>query len=280
MKLQHLTRRSLWAICLASVLSTGTAQGADEDLGGLQDCSVCLNADCQDECTDLNSCLLADDVSSCVPERTAFEDCCSRPPPPIVLPGGRIYYPPRPRCQEGHAHNGLCHADHVCDDNQIGGGSEDCRTCPEGQEPNQNKTACRLDGTYKEARCTRRLDFRGGLALPRHPNVVVQTGDTAVQRGFFPQDEDAASENAKRFLFELASQGHSPIPPSPPEPVYVPSVVQEDSIQGNCSYVNVSKERYETVKDRMLHSVNTRPPWDEYHGIVQNSIHWAHEVLK
>lgn len=109
----------------------------------------------------------------------------------------------------------------------------------------------------------------GSFFLPRHPNVAVQTAGTIVQRGFFPVDLEAAGRHAKAYLFD------------PRLPViYVPSVVEEDSLQGNCNFVNVTQDRHETVKDRMLRTVNTNPPWDRYRGIKRNSIDWANEVLK
>ncbi|MDE0442825.1 MAG: hypothetical protein OXL38_11960 [Gammaproteobacteria bacterium] len=60
------------------------------------------------------------------------------PGPP---PGEIIIIPPI--CPEGkHLHGGVCHADHVCGDGEIGGGGEDCEPCGEGSVPNNSKTAC------------------------------------------------------------------------------------------------------------------------------------------
>lgn len=182
MKLEYLLRRSLWAICLASVLSTGTAHGADEDLGGLQDCSVCMNPDCRDECWDLNACLLAADVSSCVPERTAFEICCSRlPPPPIGGGGGVIIIIPPQECPAGQhfAEGGGCEDDHECGDDEIGGGSEECERCGPGEVPNEDGTACEEceHGEYESGECASlcsnaELDSAAAVSLggiPREP---------------------------------------------------------------------------------------------------------------
>ena len=39
-------------------------------------------------------------------------------------------------------HGGQCHADHVCGDDEIGGGSAECQECGAGQVPNPEGTAC------------------------------------------------------------------------------------------------------------------------------------------
>ena len=194
----------------------------------------------------------------------------SLPPDP---PGPGVWVPPCPRGQHGHGWD--CHANHVCGDDEIGGGDEDCEACQDGYEPNAAQTAC--VSPYKVARCERRLDIAVvGWILPRHPNVLAEAASTEIQRGFFPTDEEAAEEHAKAYIRAKMN----PLTPDP-EPVFVPSVVREDSDQGTCEYEeDVTSSRYETVKDRMLNSVNTRDPWHEYHAIVRNSIMWADEVLQ
>ncbi len=43
---------------------------------------------------------------------------------------------------DGSGGSASCHADHVCGPDQIGGGGEECTTCPDGQVPNTTRTAC------------------------------------------------------------------------------------------------------------------------------------------
>ena len=280
--MKHLTKYLMGAVW--AWMATGSAHGemvvGFPNLGCIAHNDVVTQYDSIDE-----ACSPSTGVKSYKLESEDFATChvCDQAPPPPILIRPTIVGPviiALPGCIEGqHRHGNACHADHVCGDDEIGGGSEECEACPEGQEPNAAKTECRLDGTYREARCERNLDItREKLAefLPTHPNVVVQTAGTVIQRGFFPKDEDAASRHAKTYLKQKAV-----LPWGDPEPIYVPSVVQEDSLQGTCPYKNVSKERYDTVKDRMLNSVSTNPPdWHQYHAIVNNSIDWANKVLE
>ena len=48
-----------------------------------------------------------------------------------------------PICPAGqHFNEGECQADHDCGDDEIGGGSEECTACGEGEVPNEDGTAC------------------------------------------------------------------------------------------------------------------------------------------
>lgn len=60
--------------------------------------------------------------------------------------------------------------------------------------------------------------------------------------------------------------------------IYVDSVVREDANEGQCSFEDVSSSRFRTVKNKMLYTVNTNPPWDVYHAFERNSVMWAGEV--
>ena len=213
------------------------------------------------------------------------------PPRIIIIPPGM----PAPVCPAGtHGHGDQCHADHVCGENEIGGGSKDCETCPDGTVPNEDKTECVSRFSYQVARCERSLEPTSyGKYLPaQHPNVLTEKLEANVlvestQRGFFPAAgyEEQAGVNAALYLAAWLPGGPRPVP------IYVPSDVYEDAIQGTCRYEgtpsivpetkgSVSKERYDAVNDRMLRTVNVNPPWDGYHAIVNNSIEWGNEVLK
>ncbi len=197
-----------------------------------------------------------------------FDTChvCDDDTPPT---GPGIVLRPCPSGQHGHGLN--CHADHVCGSNQIGGGAKDCKTCPDGQEPNAARTAC--VSSYQVARCSRDLDVNRAVRflLPQHPNVVVDNGTSRTQRGFFPADQARADAEAMRYATRLGFT----------TPVFVPSVVREDPVEGVCTYEsNVTATRYDTVEERMLRTVNTRPPWHEYHAFVRNSRDWATQVLQ
>ena len=128
---------------------------------------------------------------------------------------------------------------------------------------------------YRVGSCLRSLNFPGSRAFPPHPNVVAERiGRERTQRGFFPADQAAANRIA------LAYWHSSQNPFSPPEPViYVDSVVREDPDEGTCQVGDVTAARFRRVKDRMLRSVHTNPPWHEYHAFERNSIMWAGEVL-
>lgn len=149
--------------------------------------------------------------------------------------------------------------------------------------------------THRVARCARTLDTEYGRYVPEHPNVLAEKIVDGMivestQRGFFPAVgyEAQAAAFAAFYVFSRL-----PGKPPPALPQYVPSDVREDPIQGACRYEitvetfwsmytgpYVSQERYDTVMDRMLTTVNTRFPWNVYHAIVRNSIKWGKEVLR
>ena len=130
------------AVLVAAISRTYAAFG-DDDPGGwwYADCSS-YPWDCQTACEDYNQCLSsAIDPSLCEAELAWLEACPSTigppstPPPIIVLP---------PSCPVGQHRNedGQCEADHVCGDDEIGGGPVECETCTDGKVPNDDKTEC------------------------------------------------------------------------------------------------------------------------------------------
>ena len=66
-----------------------------------------------------------------------YDDPPTLPPPHIVI------LPPIPGPGE-HCHGSDCHADHVCGDDEIGGGDEDCEACPDREVPNPEGTVCEI----------------------------------------------------------------------------------------------------------------------------------------
>ena len=206
----------------------------------------------------------------------------------------------RPICPEGQHLNdaGECEADHECGDDEIGGGSEECQACGDGEVPNEDGTACRVcpdgehegqcDAFHEVARCERALDIPLAeyLPIPTHPNVLVENlalANSEIQRGFFPVNEDLAVDFAKIYVATIGAPGG-------PIVVYVDSKVERDADQGICEYEGevlyegdnpvVESPRHDTVKKRMLTTVHTRDPWHQYHALVRNSIKWADEVLR
>ena len=136
--------RTLQPIALASVLlPAGTAQAGDMVAGF--DNVVCagtfsysfdsVDSACADweikayqlESENFGTCHICDD---------------DRPDDPPVGPPIGIG-PVVPLCPTGqHAHGWECHSDHVCGDDEIGGGNEECEPCGEGEAPNEDETAC------------------------------------------------------------------------------------------------------------------------------------------
>ena len=126
------------AAFLVGAVGGGTVLGDDDDVG--VDCSI-YSPQCQTRCAELQLCLATSPASSdCRTEESRLASCArrwppSRPPPVIVVPP--------PACPAGrHLHESGCHADHVCGDDEMGGGGEDCKPCGEGEVPNEDRTAC------------------------------------------------------------------------------------------------------------------------------------------
>ena len=75
-------------------------------------------------------------------ESESFEYCHSCDdvrllPTPVVVVVPVLVCP-----SEFHLHGDECHANHICERDQIGGGTEDCKTCPDGEAPNWKGKAC------------------------------------------------------------------------------------------------------------------------------------------
>ena len=258
----------------------GAARGHDHVIGLQEDCSR-YPLWCQGYCHELNICRSGNTPiggEDCGNERSNLALCEGRPPPPV--PTVPVVIVPTPACPAGQHYNysgGACQADHECGDDEIGGGSEECVECGEGTEPNEGRTECvSSSSSYKVARCERNLDLPVELGeyLPTHPNVVVESGDAREQRGFFPRSPNLAIVNGLIYVASLDNPFIAPIV------IYVSSVVREDPDEGECTFTDVSKQRHDTVKDRMLNTVNTKDPWHRYHVVVRNSIAWGNEVLK
>ena len=193
-----------------------------------------------------------------------------------------------PACPGGEHHHagGGCHADHVCRDDEIGGGSEDCKSCPPGTDANEAGTDCVPNGDYQVGRCTRPVQLPAGAGhlLPHHANAAVKkywAGRYDAELGFFAHNWNEAIANAA-----LAKGVFVPRIP----PLYIPGrivlssgSVQADSATATCTFENVTKERYETVKNRM----DTYAWTDRYHltralsgeNGYGNCIDWANSVL-
>ena len=141
MKQKHLA--GLAALMVSAM--GGAAFGDHHISGGQVDCSG-VPFDCFDECLALKSCLEIPEsggTTTCASESSALAACEARSGsgPGGGSGGGVIIVP---ACQGGqHYHvGGGCHADHECRDDEIGGGSEDCTKCGEGEVPNGDGTAC------------------------------------------------------------------------------------------------------------------------------------------
>jgi len=198
--------------------------------------------------------------------------------------GGTIIIRPA-SCPAGtHKHGGACHADHVCGDDQIGGGSVDCKNCPPGTDANEAGTDCVPNGDYQVGRCIRPVQLPAGAGhlLPHHANAAVKkywAGRYEAELGFFAHDWHEAIANAA--LAEGVLVSITPL-------IYIPGriVLSSGSVQADsatCTFENVTKERYETVRNRMdtyawtnrYHLTRARPGENGY----GNCIDWANNVL-
>lgn len=289
------------AAAVVGAMGGGAVLGDDHMSGEHVDCSY-VPWDCLDECLELKWCVAIpenDGIADCLSERLALAACEADPGGGSGggSGGGVVIIPGCPGGQHYHASGG-CHADHECGDDEIGGGSEECQACGDGEAPNEDGTACRVcpdgehegqcDAFHEVARCERALDIPLAeyLPIPTHPNVLVENlalANSEIQRGFFPVNEDLAVDFAKIYVATIGAPGG-------PIVVYVDSKVERDADQGICEYEGevlyegenpvVESPRHDTVKKRMLTTVHTRDPWHQYHALVRNSIKWADEVLR
>lgn len=106
---------------------------------------------CRGYCAELNACRAGNTPiggSDCLTEENNLAFCELRAPfvlpvvvpPPFVPP---VVVAPPPACPAGqHFAQGECQADHVCGDDEIGGGETPCEPCGNGRVPNQRKTVC------------------------------------------------------------------------------------------------------------------------------------------
>ena len=138
----------------------------------------------------------------------------------------------------------------MCGDDEIGGGSEECETCPDGTEPNEGETECVASGEYKVASCSRPLDSAPegvGRYLPYHKNAVTESATGGrMERGFFALD--FADALVKATMYPTL---YVPYPPFviPGLLLFTEGEVRKDANLGTCEYEsNVSKERYDTVR--------------------------------
>ena len=139
-------QRHLAALAAFLVGAMGGAAFGDDHGGGpievpLENCSN-YPWWCWGQCAELNTCRSGNTPiggSNCAIEEANLASC-ETSQPPYVPPG--IIVPP-PACPAGqHRHDSGCHADHVCGDDEIGGGGEECQPCGAGQIPNPAGTAC------------------------------------------------------------------------------------------------------------------------------------------
>ena len=144
MKQRHLAR--LVALLVGAM---GATAFGDDHVSGLDvDCSNVV-WDCFDECLELKICLAVpenDGWVDCQSERSALASCEAAPGggPGGGSGGGGVIIVTPPACPAGQHYNddGECQGDHVCGDDEIGGGSEECEQCGEGEVPNHDGTAC------------------------------------------------------------------------------------------------------------------------------------------
>ena len=168
----------------------------------------------------------------------------------------------------------------LCGDDEIGGGHEDCEACPDGEVPNEDRTAC-VACAYGEAspgkceepfrfrigRCTRPVDFLHPVVmrhLPLHVNVVVESTDEdggRIVRSFFAVDMKDAVVQAGLYL---ANPSRIWDPGGAARATFTDGEVRTDGNVGDCDYtMHVSELRYETVKSRI-----EAYDWTDYHLVA------------
>ncbi|MDE0036349.1 MAG: hypothetical protein OXU77_02185 [Gammaproteobacteria bacterium] len=140
------------AAAVVGAIGGGAVLGDDHMSGEYVDCSY-VSWDCFDECLELTWCVAIpenDGIADCLSERLALAACEADPGGGSGggTGGGVIIIPGCPGGQHYHAGGG-CHADHVCGDDETGGGDEDCKPAPPPeptpQENADNLAQCILD---------------------------------------------------------------------------------------------------------------------------------------
>ena len=143
MKQKHLSRLVAFLV--------GTAGAAFGDDHGMPEVD-CPDVDprCERECEAWGECIFRCNVLEqcdadieCWFLGNELQRCLDNiPEPPPTDPGGFIPPPPG-ACPAGqHLNEGECEEDHECGDDEIGGGSEECEECGEGEVPNEDGIAC------------------------------------------------------------------------------------------------------------------------------------------
>ncbi|MDE0659459.1 MAG: hypothetical protein OXI79_07385 [Gammaproteobacteria bacterium] len=142
-RVQQVRRLTMAAAAVVGAIGGGAVLGDDHMSGEHVDCSY-VPWDCLDECLELKWCVAIpenDGIADCLSERWALAACEADPGGGPGGGGGVIIVPTCPGGQHYHAGGG-CHGDHECGDDEIGGGSEECEPCTDGEVPNEDKTAC------------------------------------------------------------------------------------------------------------------------------------------
>ena len=142
MKQKHLARLAAFLVGATGAAAFGDHHGGGPIVGPQENCSN-YPWWCWGQCAELNACRSGNTPiggSNCAIEEANLRSCeTSQPPyvPPVIVV-------PPPACPPGQhlTEGGQCQADHECGDDEIGGGSEECEPCGEGEVPNEEKTAC------------------------------------------------------------------------------------------------------------------------------------------
>ena len=121
-------RLTMAAAAVVGAIGGGAVLADDHMSGEHVDCSD-VPWDCLDECHELKWCVAIpenDGIADCLSERLALAACEADPGGGSGggSGGGVIIIPTCPAGQ--HLHGAACHADHVCEPGQSGGGAEDC----------------------------------------------------------------------------------------------------------------------------------------------------------
>ena len=277
MKLKH-----FWSA--AAVIWGCIALGHDHETGGGYLEISCPVGPCSMECQAYGRCLVecltggicpSEGDTTCPTERRLWTLCLEDnqttiPPGPFggIIIGGPVTPP-----------------SNECGDDEIGGGSEECQTCGEGEscphgEISDQPGEC-WPARFLVASCTRPLESAPwGIRdfLPYHVNVLVEQTDKAgsrLERGFFAIDMQEAVTLAIAWRL-------NPFRPWM-DPVFTPGEVRQDGNLAECVYEPVyAVQRYETVRQRM-----ETYDWTNYHLVEEMSgrygygscITWANSVL-